>query len=144
MKQKLILVGSAVAFKKVKGKTVWFIVRQKEDSPWELPRTNARRGESSVRASIRMMGEQGGMTAKVLEEVGRGGGAVMIGGKTIPQRQIYYLVLIKEGNEILGFVDTDWLEYAKAVRKLESKKDIAMLKAAKDLLKDIEKKKKKK
>lgn len=144
MKQKLILVGTGVVYRKVKDKPVWFLVKQKEESNWELPRTNARRGESSVRSVIRMLGEQGAMNVKVLEEVGRAGGAALVGGQTIPQRQIFYLVYCKEENEVLGFVDYDWLDYGKCVKKLKSKKEISMLKAARDLLKEIDKKNKKK
>jgi len=143
MKQKLILVGSAVIYRKTKDKPVWFVVKQKEDSDWELPRTTARRGESSVRSVIRMMGEQAAMNVKVLEEVGRAGGAALIAGKTIPQRQIYYLLVCKEANEVLSFLDYDWLDYAKAVKKVKSKKDISMLKVARDMVKELDKKKKK-
>lgn len=143
-KQKLILVGAAVVFKKVKNKPVWFLVRQKEESDWELPKTTARRGESSVRSVIRMMGEQAAMNVKVLEEVGRSGGAALVAGNTIPQRTIYYLMICKDAKEVLAFVESDWLDYSKAVRKLKSKKDLNMLKGARDLLKELDKKKKKK
>lgn len=144
MKQKLILVGAAVVYKKVKDKPVWFIVKQKEDSDWEIAKTNARRGESSVRAVIRMMGEQAAMNVKVQEEVGRVAGAAMVAGNTVPERKIYYLMYCKEANEVLAFIDSDWVDYTKATRKLKSKKDLAMLKSARDLLKELDKKKKKK
>ncbi len=139
MKQKTILVGVAVVYKKVKGKPAWFLVKPKEDSDWELPKTNARRGESSVRSAIRMMGEQAAMNVKVLEEVGRAAGTAVVGGKPLPQKTIYYLILFKEANEVLGFVDYLWLDYTKAVRKFKNKKDLAMLKIARDLLKSLEK-----
>ncbi len=142
MKQKIILVGAAVVYKKIKDKPIWFLVKQKEDSDWEIPRTNARRGESSVRSVIRMMGEQAAMNVKVLEEVGRFGGAALVGGNTIPQRTIYYLMVCKEANEVLSFLDYDWVDVAKGVRKLKNKKDISMLKAARDLLKELDRKKK--
>jgi hypothetical protein len=142
MKQKQILVGAAVIYKKVKNKPVWFIVRQKEDAGWEIPRTVVRRGESSVRSVIRMMGEQAAMNVKVREEVGRAAGAAMVAGQTIPQRTIFYLMYCKEANEVLAFLETAWFDYARAVRKLKNKKDLAMLKAARDLLKELDKKKK--
>jgi hypothetical protein len=142
MKQKLILVGSAVVYKKVKDKPVWFIVQQKEGADWEIPKTVARRGESSVRSVIRMMGEQAAMNVKVLEEVGRVGGGTLVAGQTVPQRTIYYLMICKEANEVLSFLDFDWLDYTKAARKLKSKKDLTMLKNARDLLKELDKKKK--
>lgn len=144
MKEKILLVGGAVVYRKANGKTTWFIVKQKVDGDWELPKTTARRGESSVRAVIRAMGEQGGMRAKVLEEVGRSGGAAMIGGKTVPQRNLFYLMINKEGQEVLGFADYQWLEYGKAIRRLASKKDQGMLRGARDLLKKLEAEKKKK
>jgi hypothetical protein len=142
VKQKLILVGAGVIYKKVKDKPVWFLVKQKEDSDWELPKTTARRGESSVRSVIRMMGEQAAMNVKVLEEAGRSGGAALVGDQTIPQRTIYYLIYCKEAKEILAFVDSEWFEYQKAIKKLKNKKDISMLRSARDLLKEIDKKRK--
>ncbi|HWA52323.1 MAG TPA: hypothetical protein VG895_04695 [Patescibacteria group bacterium] len=142
MKQKLILVGGAVVYKKVKDKPVWFVVKQKEDGDWEIPKTNARRGESSVRAVIRMMGEQAAMNVKVQEEVGRVNGAALVGGNTIPQRTLYYLMICKEAKEVLAFLDFEWLDYTKAAKKIKNKKDLAMLKSARDLLKELDKKKK--
>ncbi len=141
-KEKILLIGVAVLFKKSKSKNVWFLVKKKDATDWELPKTNVRRGESSVRSVIRMMGEQGGMDAKVLEEAGRANGASMVNGKPVSNRSLYYLMFMKESNEVLGFEDFDWFEYAKAVRKLKNKKELAMLKSARDILKEVEKKKK--
>ena len=78
------------------------------------------------------MGEQGGMTTKVLAEAGRAGGVTTVNGKTLPQRYIYYLMLqqYSEG-EVLGFEDYAWLSYAKALRKLSSKREKMMLRQAK-------------
>ena len=92
-KQKEILVGGSLVYKKDGGKTLWFIVKDNADSQWELSKTTVRRGESSVRSVIRVMAEQGGMKAKVFEEVGRVSSAVMHNGKPIDQRIIYYLLL---------------------------------------------------
>ncbi len=143
MKQKILLVSGAAVYKQGRGRNLWFVVKNKDDG-WELPKTTARRGESSVRAAIRLMGEQGGMTAKVLEEVGRSGGATMVNGKPISQRYLFYLLFTKLPNEVLGFEDFLWLDYARAIRKLTAKRDITMLRTAHDMLKEIEKKKKKK
>lgn len=141
-KEKILLIGVATLFKKSKGKNVWFLTKKKDAADWELPKTNVRRGESSVRSVIRMMGEQGGMDAKVLEEAGRANGASMVNGKPVSNRSLYYLMFMKEGHEVLGFEDYEWFEYAKAARKLKNKKEIAMFKSAHTLLKEIEKKKK--
>jgi len=142
-KDKLLLVGVAVVFNRDnRGKPRWFVIRQTADGEWELPKMAVRRGESSVRSVIRAMGEQGGMKVKVLEEVGRSGGAVTVNGKVVSQRYLYYLMLEKGGGEVLGFEQYDWLDYPKAVRKLVTKRDKQMLMTARDMVKEMEKKKK--
>jgi ADP-ribose pyrophosphatase YjhB (NUDIX family) len=140
MQDKTVLISAAVVFKKSRGKSRWFVVKQGNgENDWEIPKTLVRRGESSVRAAIRMMAEQGGMSARVLEEVGRSGGAVKIKGKLVSQRHLYYLMVFKDGGEVLGYDDYEWLEYAKAVRKLSTKRDRMMLKQARSLLREVEK-----
>jgi ADP-ribose pyrophosphatase YjhB (NUDIX family) len=141
MDKNLVLVSGAVVFREGRVKRRWFIVKQYEDDKWEIPKAVVRKTESSVRAALRMMGEQGGMTTKVLEEAGRAGGVTTINGKILPQRHIYYLmVLDSDVGEALGFEDSSWLEYAKAVRKLSSKRERAVLKAARRELRKWERK----
>ncbi len=142
MKPKTILVSSAIVFKKPKDKYLWFLVRQNQDSGWEIPKTTVRRGESSVRAVIRVMGEQGGMRAKVLEEVGRNSGSASVNGKIVPQRYLYYLMIQRGESEVLGFAETEWMDYTKAFKRLKSKKDQQMLIKARDLIKVLQKTKK--
>ncbi len=129
-----ILISGAVVFKETRGKDRWFIVKQAEmggEDKWEIPKIFVRKGESSVRAAIRMMGEQGGMTARVLEEAGRSGGVATIKGKTLPKRHLYYLMILMPGEgEAIGFEAFKWLEYAKAVRKLSSKRERLILRQA--------------
>lgn len=142
MNTKVVLISSAVVFKKVGKKDLWFLVKSSEGE-WEIPRTVVRKGESSVRASLRMMGEQGGMTTRVLEEAGRAGGVTTINDKTLPQRHLYYLTrLLEEEGEAIGFEEFVWLEYAKAIRKLPSKRERSMLKQARKELRIWRKKKK--
>jgi ADP-ribose pyrophosphatase YjhB (NUDIX family) len=131
MNKNLVLVSGAVVFRPTRGKSKWFIVKQTDNESWEIPKVMVRKGESSVRAALRMIGEKGSMSTKVLEEVGRAGGATTINGKTFPQRHLYYLMLlISASKEPIGFSNHLWLEYAKAVRKLTSKRERAMLKQA--------------
>ena len=128
---KFVLVSGAIVFKQGRGKSFWLITKQGEDDEWEIPKIVVRKGESSVRAALRMMGEKGGMTTQILEEAGRAGGVTTINGKTLPQRYLYYLlVLIAPPGEAIGFFSHKWLEYAKAVRKLSSKRERTMLKQA--------------
>ena len=128
----LVLVASAIVFKEVKDTDLWFVIKSSEIDEWQFPKTVMRKGESSVRGCIRMMGEQGAMTLLLLEEAGRAGGVTTINDKTLPQRHIYYVAkMLSESGEAIGFDETEWLEYAKALRRLTSKREKAMLKQAK-------------
>lgn len=138
-KNKTILISGATIYQKGEDKTLWFIVKQNEETGWELPKTTVRRGESSVRAVIRQMGEQGGMRAKVLEEVGRSAGSTVINGKVIPQKYLYYLMVQKGSNEVLGFHEYEWLDYAKVLKRLTTKKEQSMLEKAREMMKEIQK-----
>lgn len=141
IKDKLTLVSGSVVFKQKKnGQPFWFIVKENEDSDWQLPLTLVRKGESSVRGAIRHMAEEGGMRAKVLEEAGRRGGAGKVDGKTVSQRFLYYLMVYRGGEEALEFIHTDWLPYSKARTRLKSKRDRSILRAAKNILQELEKK----
>lgn len=141
-KNKTILISSCAVYHQDGNKINWFIVKQNDETGWEIPKTPVRRGESSVRAVIRMMGEQGGMRAKVLEEVGRSGGSASINGKIVSQRYIYYLLVQRGDTQVLGFVEYEWMDYAKAIKKLKSKKDQSMLAKAREVMKEVQKDKK--
>ena len=130
-----VLVSAACVYRDVKGKPRWFFIKQTEVDGWEIPKVLVRKGESSVRAVLRLMGEKGGMSTRVLEEAGRAGGVTTINGRSLPQRHIYYLMMAKSlANETIGFSECLWLEYPKAIKKVNSKRDKTMLKAAKETL----------
>jgi len=132
-----IYVGAALVYRKSKnGKVSWFVTKSMDEDKWEIPRVVARRGESTVRAALRMLGEQAGMGCKIIEETGRVNESSAVNGKSIPKRTIFYLVYMKVQSEVFGFVDSAWLEYQKASKKLSSKKDKEMLKSARDYLKN--------
>ncbi len=133
MAEKILLVAAAVVYKDEGKKRFWFITKSDKDEDWELPKTVSRKGESSVRAAIRMMAEQGGMRAKVLEEAGRSGGATKVNGNPVSQRLLYYLMNFRDGEDALGYADVEWLEYDKAVRRLGAKRDQQMLREAKKI-----------
>jgi len=143
MDKNLVLISGAVVFKEGRGKRRWFIVKQEDSEKWEIPKVFVRRGESSVRAAIRMMGEQGGMNTQVLEEAGRSGGVTTIKDKVLPQRHLYYLMILLSGAiEAIGFDKDIWLPYADAVRKLSSKRERVMLRQARKVLKKWKKEQK--
>lgn len=137
MKSNGTLVSGGVILRERGKKREWLLVKQTLDSDWELPRVNVRRGESSVRAVLRMSSEQGGMNVRVLEEAGRFNAQVKVSGKEITKLHIYYLMLQKAGTEMIGFADGEWHEYLRASKKLKSKRDQTMLKQAKDVYKKL-------
>jgi len=143
MQAALILIGAAiVAKKRTNGNFAWLLTKQSDEGGWEIPKVTVRRGESSVRAVIRMMAEQGGMNAKILEESLRQNGTTLVNNRSVPKRVIYYLMIQKSAGEIFGFRDTAWFDISKAVKSLELKKDIEALKNSEKILKDLTKRKK--
>jgi hypothetical protein len=77
------------------------------------------------------MGEKGGMSVRVLEEAGRINGATSVNGRTLTQKYIYYLVIVKSvPKELIGFTDHVWLDYQTTLRKLSTKKEKDVLKKA--------------
>lgn len=138
-----VLVGGAVVIRETKGKKEFMLVKQKEDSEWEIPKVAVRKGESSVRAVIRMTAEQAGMSTRILEEAGRAASNSVINGKAVSQKLYYYLMLQKSGAaDAIGFFDFQWLEFAQAAKKLSLKREKEMLKNARDIYKDLEKSRK--
>ncbi len=138
-KNTILLISGGIVFKDYRGRRKFLLVKQKDEEGWEIPKVTVRRGESSVRAAIRMTGEQAGMNVRVLEEAGRSSGFATVGGKSVPQKHLYYLMLQKSGGEIMGFEKFEWLEHDKALRRVTSKREKDMLKNAKSVLKEWEK-----
>ncbi len=138
-----ILIGGAVIFKEGRGKN-HFLLSKNNDGEWEILKSTVRRGESSVRAVIRFTSEQGNMNARVLDEIGRGTGAGIVGNKSITFKYIYYLMFYKTGAEIMGIGDYSWFDYSQASKKLKLKREKDMLKTANVMIKEWEKKRKKK
>lgn len=139
-----ILTSGAIVFNDKNKNVVWLVVKQKDDGDWEIPKFIVRRGESSVRTSIRVMGERGGMSLKVLEEAGRIGWVSSAEGKTSQHKCIYYIMRLKTPpKEIFGFPDSVWLDSTKALAKISSKKEKDIFREARNLYKEILKKEKK-
>jgi ADP-ribose pyrophosphatase YjhB (NUDIX family) len=140
MNKNFVLVAATVIFQEIDGKLLWFIAKEAEGEDWTFPKVIVRKGESSVRAALRMVGQKASMSTRVLEEIGRTGGVTTLNGKTVPRRYIYYLMVARHvGTEAIGFVESEWCDYAKAAKKLISKTDLAMLKDGRQVLKDWKK-----
>jgi len=143
-KNSQLLISGALVFKEYAGKRRFLLVKQGGAKNWEIPKVTVRKGESSVRASIRMTSEVAGMDARVLEEAGRATGATLINGKSVPVKYYYYLMLQKSAGEMLGFDDFEWLEYGKAIKKIFLKREKDILRSGKKVLREWEKAQKKK
>ncbi|KKS96242.1 MAG: AP4A hydrolase [Microgenomates group bacterium GW2011_GWC1_43_13] len=129
-----------MVFRDNRGKRQFLLVKTKEEGDWEIPKVIVRKGESSVRSVIRLTGEQGGMSTRVLEEVGRATGTTILNNKSLPQKYYYYLMLQKGGSsELIGFAEFKWLEYAEAVKKVPLKREKDMFRLAREVLKQWEK-----
>jgi hypothetical protein len=122
----------------MRGQYRWFIVKHDNGDQWELPKAHARKGESSVRSAIRNMAEKGEMRAKVLEEIGRSTGIHKIGNQKLPQKYLYYFMIERDSGEPIGFIDSAWLEYNKALKRLDER-DKRMLTRAKAMIKGLQK-----
>lgn len=142
-KNNMISIGGALIYKESRGKRFYWLVGM-EEAGWEIPKVTVRRGESSVRAAIRMSGEQGGMNTRVLEEVGRVNSIVVVNGKAVNKRIYYYLLVLKSAGEVLGFEKYRWLDYQKAFKAVSLKRERGVLKEGEALLKKWERERKKK
>lgn len=146
MKDNQVLISGAVVFKEARDKKrpYWLLIKPHGEEEWQIPKTAVRRGESSVRAALRMMGEVGGMSTKVLEEAGRASANLIVNKKPVAQRYIFYLMLYKSAGEALGFAQEKWLKHKDAIKKLTPKREILALRQAKEVfdkwLKEREKK----
>lgn len=134
-----ILIGGAIVFKDGRGKRQYLLVKTGDDSDWEIPKVTVRRGESSVRSVIRLTAEQGGISARVLEEAGRLTASTVINGNPITQKYYYYLMLQKGGSsELIGFHSFKWFDAKDIVKKLTTKREKDMFKMSRDVLKEWE------
>jgi hypothetical protein len=136
MDKNTILISAAVAFKDFPNGEKYFVVKQPETNDWEIVKVIVRKGESSVRAILRIMAERAGLSTRILDEVGRSKSTVSNGKKMSTQLCLYYLLLVKTGSkEPIGFNEYLWLDYQKAIKKVASKKDAAMIKDAREMIK---------
>lgn len=143
MFKNIVLLAAGVVGKIERGKFKFFLVKNNEESEWELPKLTVRKTESSVRAVLRMIGEQAGMRARILDEASRFNSSQQVGGKLVNQKIFYYALIHKaDSGENIGFFETAWLDYPKAVKKLTLKREKDSLSSANKILKDWLKRKK--
>lgn len=142
MKNNHISTSGAIVFRGENGKKLFLVTKNSAEEGWEIPKVTVRKGESSVRAAIRMTTEQAGMNARILEEAHRVNTTAIVGGRSVTQRIYYYLMLLKAVTEIYGFADHKWVELAKAKSMVGLKREKEALGLAKETIKQWEKAKK--
>jgi len=137
MAQNQLIVGCAIIAKKRSAGDFWWLVIRQKEGGWEFPKVIARKGESSVRAVIRMAAEQGGMNAQVLNEAGHFISQTVLEGKSIQKRTLYYTMFQRAGGEMIGFDEAKWVNSQEIIKRLESKGEKEFFKIAKRTLKDF-------
>lgn len=133
------LITGIVLCRKRRGKIEWFLARAK-DKKWELPKELVRRGESSVGAAIRFLGEELGIRARVLEEAGRTISKAN-GSKDTSQKLIFYLMSLTDGDfqKSRKVEEARWLPFAAATRNLALERERKVLRQANNVFKAWEK-----
>lgn len=129
------LIGGAVVFKEIRGNKVHFLLTKDEDGNWEIIKSMGRKGESSVRAAIRLTKEQGCMNVTVIEEASRATGVGTVNGKSMVFKYLFYVMVFVTGGEMIGFDTVSWFDYATAIRKLKLKREQEALRSANKLIK---------
>ncbi|MBI2590960.1 MAG: NUDIX domain-containing protein [Candidatus Blackburnbacteria bacterium] len=127
------LTTGATIFRKKRGQAEWLVVKFGSKTPGELIKGPVRRGESSVGAILRILREEQGMSVEVLEESGR---------ISSSQKVIYYLIEQSAPADKQRITHQEkWGQYSQIVRVLGSEKERKILQQAKDVLKELSKKK---
>lgn len=143
------LIAGALAYRERSGGVEWFLVKSKDSSAagktgsLEIPKSDVRRGESSVSAAIRYLKESAGLRITVLEEAGRMNVTIKNNGQSQDARVIVYLMRQGTGKpEFPATLRGLWLKYASARRKLELAREQKVLGQANDVLRQWQKAKK--
>lgn len=134
------LVAGAVAYRENKGAVEWYLMKNAKDQ-LELPKTDVRRGESSVSAVLRFAKETAGLRPTVLDEAGRLTVSSTKNGEEIDEKLIFYLIQNK-GQEAGFSKFGTWLKYPNARKKLSLVREQKMLSQANDAVKQWTQKKK--
>ena len=138
------LIAGLTAYRIQGTKTEWLVAKATKDSDWELPKSGVRRGESSVSALIRAMGEDMGLKGRVIEEAGRTSLAKTVDGEQVNEKLLFYIVRTIGAEETKGkFAEKKWTGFAQAHKLLGLVREQKMLQQAAEVLKECRKENKK-
>jgi len=139
----MVLIAAGIVGKIERRKVKFLLIKNSKNEEWELPKITVRKTESSVRAALRMIGEQASIRARILDEAGRNSSVITINGKQVTQKIFYYTMIFRASSgERIGFMESAWFDYPKAYRKLTLKKEREPLSNANRSIKDWWKKRK--
>lgn len=143
------LVTGAVTYRDKDGGVEWYVVKSRlREDRWELPKSDVKRGESSVQAIIRHTQENLGVKATVMDEAGRLNVTTTYQGAPVEEKVIFYLMRNVRGDivdrtNMTTEVNTygEWLKYASAKRRLSLVREQRMLAQAQGIVKEWRQKK---
>lgn len=136
------LTAGAVAYRERNGLVEWFVFRSVSNGKWELPKTEVRRGESSVQASLRHVRDGIGLVVTVLDEASRLSISTTQNGQPLDQKILFYLMRQVKGSPNVAVNSGKWLSYALARKSLTLGREQKALQQASILVKQWKREKK--
>lgn len=140
------IIAGALAYREKRGGIEWFLAKSSSNGGFEIPKSDVRRGESSVSAAIRYMKETAGLRALVQEEAGRISVTARVGGQPGLSAKVYvYLMKQGSGNGRSEFPQTlpgQWFKFPFAKKKLDLAREQKVLSQANGILRQWQKAKK--
>lgn len=115
----------------------WLLVK-KAGGDWEIPKFEAKKSESSVRAVLRSLVEEHGIQSRVLEEVSRTTTTAKVKGENINKKIIFYIAKknLEDGN-VNKETQIKWFPYGSAKRNVNLAREKKVLMEANKLLKTL-------
>lgn len=141
------IIAGALAYREKRGTVEWFLAKIGPNGGLEIPKSDVRRGESSVSAAIRYLKETAGLRALVQEEAGRISVTTKSGGQPVDAKVYVYLMKQGSGNGRSEFPQTlegQWLKFPLARKKLDLAREQKVLSQANSILRQWQKAKKNK
>ncbi len=144
LKNKILTLKSAggVVYKKEKNKIKWLIVKPAGRKEWRLPKGLIEKNETSVKAAMREVEEEGGVKAVIKEKVGEIKYFYTQDGQKVLKTVIFFLMEYIEGDTSNHDEEVEkvaFLPFDKAYNKLTYETEKEILAQAYEILKGLEK-----
>ena len=129
--------GGAV-YKRKKKETLWLIIKPKSYERWQLPKGMIDKGETSLKAAVREVKEEGGVVVKAGEKIDAIQYFFVFEGKKVFKTVTYFLMEYqkesKAGPDKNEIDEVAFLSFKEAFNKLSFKADKDILSKAKETL----------